>query len=74
MFGSGLKEGNRLLAESARHLRQYNDALLINDTLRMMDAYQSLEEYYHGKVNSVIDGTDVFLVGLFQGRFFGNMS
>ena len=68
IFGSGVRQGNRQLAECARHLRQYNDALLINDTLRMMDAYRSLNEFYITKSTRVIDGTDVFLVGLFQGR------
>uniref|UniRef100_A0A671XW95 RNA helicase n=1 Tax=Sparus aurata TaxID=8175 RepID=A0A671XW95_SPAAU len=62
----GVRQGNRQLAECARHLRQYNDALLINDTLRMMDAYRSLNEFYNTKSARVIDVTDVFLVGLFQ--------
>ncbi|XP_056258488.1 probable ATP-dependent RNA helicase DHX58 [Seriola aureovittata] len=62
----GVKEDNRLLAQCALHLRQYNDALLINDTLRMMDAYCSLEEFYSTKLTRTIDGTDLFLVGLFQ--------
>ncbi|XP_039979860.1 probable ATP-dependent RNA helicase DHX58 [Xiphias gladius] len=62
----GVREGNRLLAQCALHLRQYNDALLINDTLRMMDAYHSLEEFYSTKSKTAIDGTDIFLVGLFQ--------
>lgn len=56
-----------MLAQCAVHLRQYNDALLINDTLRMMDAYSSLEKFYNTKSNEAIDGTDIFLVGLFQG-------
>nr|AHX37213.1 RNA helicase [Oplegnathus fasciatus] len=62
----GVSEGNRLLAQCALHLRQYNDALLINDTLRMMDAYGSLEDFYTPKVSTAFDGTDFFLVGLFQ--------
>uniref|UniRef100_A0A3Q2PDH9 RNA helicase n=1 Tax=Fundulus heteroclitus TaxID=8078 RepID=A0A3Q2PDH9_FUNHE len=62
----GVREDNRLLAQCALHLRQYNDALLINDTLRMMDAYRSLEEFYNAKNATAIDGTDYFLVGLFQ--------
>ncbi|KAM4534890.1 ATP-dependent RNA helicase DHX58 [Fundulus diaphanus] len=62
----GVREDNRLLAQCALHLRQYNDALLINDTLRMMDAYRSLEEFYNTKNTTAIDGTDYFLVGLFQ--------
>ncbi|KAM9843408.1 ATP-dependent RNA helicase DHX58 [Aulostomus maculatus] len=62
----GIKEHNRLLQQCAIHLREYNDALLINDTLRMMDAYNSLEDFYRTKFVSAIDGTDYFLVGLFQ--------
>ncbi|XP_068435176.1 ATP-dependent RNA helicase DHX58 [Clinocottus analis] len=62
----GVREDNRLLAQCALHLRQYNDALLINDTLRMMDAYRSLEEFYINKFITAIDGTDFFLTGLFQ--------
>ncbi|XP_038134239.1 probable ATP-dependent RNA helicase DHX58 [Cyprinodon tularosa] len=62
----GVRENNRLLAQCALHLRQYNDALLINDTLRMMDAYRSLEDFYNTKYTTAIDGTDFFLVGLFQ--------
>ncbi|MEQ2312860.1 hypothetical protein AMECASPLE_035671 [Ameca splendens] len=62
----GVRENNRLLAQCALHLREYNDALLINDTLRMMDAYRSLEEFYNAKLTTAIDGTDYFLVGIFQ--------
>ncbi|KAM7387360.1 hypothetical protein PAMA_009807 [Pampus argenteus] len=62
----GVKENNRMLAQCALHLRQYNDALLINDTLRMMDAYRSLEDFYTTKIITAMDGTDFFLVGLFQ--------
>lgn len=64
---SGVKEHNRVLAQCALHLREYNDALLINDTLRMMDAYRSLEGFYDTKSATVMDGTDIFLVGLFEG-------
>lgn len=66
IFESGVREDNRLLAQCALHLRQYNDALLINDTLRMMDAYHSLFEFY--ATTTEIDGTDLFLTGLFNGR------
>uniref|UniRef100_A0AAX7UZ53 RNA helicase n=1 Tax=Astatotilapia calliptera TaxID=8154 RepID=A0AAX7UZ53_ASTCA len=62
----GVRDNNRLLAQCALHLRQYNDALLINDTLRMIDAYRSLEEYYSTKSTKAIDGTDFFLLGLFE--------
>ncbi|KFQ21043.1 putative ATP-dependent RNA helicase DHX58, partial [Mesitornis unicolor] len=30
----------------ALHLRKYNDALLINDTVRMIDAFQCLQQFY----------------------------
>lgn len=66
--GPGVSEGNRPLAQCALHLRQYNDALLINDTLRMLDAYHSLKEFYRAKDDTAIDGTDWFLLGLFQGE------
>ncbi|XP_029015698.1 probable ATP-dependent RNA helicase DHX58 [Betta splendens] len=62
----GVSEHNRTLAQCALHLRRYNDALLINDTLRMMDAYSHLEEFYSTKSRNAIDGTDIFLLGLFQ--------
>ncbi|XP_069565189.1 ATP-dependent RNA helicase DHX58 [Brachyistius frenatus] len=62
----GVIEKNRLLAQCALHLRQYNDALLVHDTLQMMDAYQSLKEFYNTKLNAAFDGTDFFLVGLFE--------
>uniref|UniRef100_A0A665SXF7 RNA helicase n=1 Tax=Echeneis naucrates TaxID=173247 RepID=A0A665SXF7_ECHNA len=65
-LGSGVKDDNRCLAQCALHLRQYNDALLINDTLRMMDAYDSLKEFYDKISTKAIDGTDLFLLGLFQ--------
>ncbi|XP_059203544.1 ATP-dependent RNA helicase DHX58-like [Centropristis striata] len=61
----GVRQNNRLLAQCALHLRKYNDALLINDTLRMMDAYRSLEDFYND-LTKKIDGTDFFLEGLFQ--------
>ncbi|XP_042247911.1 probable ATP-dependent RNA helicase DHX58 [Thunnus maccoyii] len=59
----GVKDDNRVLAQCALHLRQYNDALLINDTLRMIDAYRSLKDFYG--TTTTMDGTD-FLVTLFQ--------
>lgn len=67
-IGPGVKENKRIVAQCALHLRQYNDALFINDTLRMMDAYRSLETFYNIKSTAAIDGTDFFLVGLFEGR------
>ncbi|KAK7939916.1 hypothetical protein WMY93_003242 [Mugilogobius chulae] len=60
----GVRENNRVIAQCALHLREYNDALLINDTLRMIDAYNSLKDFYSGR--STMDVTDMYLVGLFQ--------
>lgn len=69
VFASGVKEGNRVWAQCALHLRQYNDALLIHDTLRMTDAFRSLEDFYRSKAGTEIDGTDFFLVALFYGAY-----
>ncbi|CAN9505403.1 unnamed protein product [Ophioblennius macclurei] len=60
----GLSEKNRVMTQCAGHLREYNDALLINDTLRMINAYHSLEEFYKSR-KSTVDETDHFLVTLF---------
>uniref|UniRef100_A0A8C6R0S0 Interferon-induced helicase C domain-containing protein 1 n=1 Tax=Nannospalax galili TaxID=1026970 RepID=A0A8C6R0S0_NANGA len=40
------KEGNRKDRVCAEHLRKYNEALQINDTIRMIDAYNHLETFY----------------------------
>lgn len=66
---SGVKEDNRVWAQCALHLRKYNDALLINDTLRMSDAYRSLTDFYSSKVDTEIDGTDFFLMELYRGAY-----
>lgn len=59
----GVARQDRRMAQCALHLRQYNDALLINDTLRMEDAFGSLQAFY--KTKRAVDGTDDFLLGLF---------
>lgn len=56
-------------AQCALHLRKYNDALLINDTLRMVDAFCVLNDFYTGKVDAEIDGTDFFLTQLYCGAY-----
>lgn len=68
-----MRQGNRKWAQCALHLRQYNDALFINDTLRMVDAFRSLDEFYQTKLNTAIDGTDHFLIALFQGMNMGSL-
>ncbi|KAH0621426.1 hypothetical protein JD844_022728 [Phrynosoma platyrhinos] len=40
------KEENRKHRVCAEHLKKYNDALLINDTIRMIDAYNHLKNFY----------------------------
>ncbi|XP_021049195.1 interferon-induced helicase C domain-containing protein 1 [Mus pahari] len=40
------KDGNRKDRVCAEHLRKYNEALQINDTIRMIDAYSHLETFY----------------------------
>uniref|UniRef100_A0A3Q2YLM6 RNA helicase n=1 Tax=Hippocampus comes TaxID=109280 RepID=A0A3Q2YLM6_HIPCM len=60
----GVEECNRRLIRCAIHLREYNDALLINDTLLMEDALCSLKDFY--RETTIIDDTDRFLVNLFQ--------
>ncbi|XP_006879421.1 PREDICTED: interferon-induced helicase C domain-containing protein 1 [Elephantulus edwardii] len=40
------REGNRKDRVCAEHLRKYNEALQINDTIRMIDAFNHLETFY----------------------------
>ncbi|KAI4905895.1 hypothetical protein NFI96_013270 [Prochilodus magdalenae] len=61
----GVREENRLLAQCALHLRKYNDALLINDTVRMVDALRLLEDFYRTRSENTLDITDLFLSGVF---------
>lgn len=74
------KEKNRKERVCAEHLKKYNDALLINDNIRMVDAYNHLKNFYDeekkkkielceedgGSVEN-IDETDTFLIELFCG-------
>ncbi|XP_043854813.1 interferon-induced helicase C domain-containing protein 1 [Dromiciops gliroides] len=41
------KQGNRKDRVCAEHLRKYNEALQINDTIRMIDAYRHLRSFYN---------------------------
>ncbi|KAK2108890.1 Interferon-induced helicase C domain-containing protein 1 [Saguinus oedipus] len=47
MEKNAAKEGNRKDRVCAEHLRKYNEALQINDTIRMIDAYNHLETFYN---------------------------
>ncbi|NXG19894.1 DHX58 helicase, partial [Grallaria varia] len=49
----------------ALHLRRYNDALLINDTVRMVDAFQYLQQFYSTERDTK-DPTEQFLTATFE--------
>ncbi|KAM7029889.1 ATP-dependent RNA helicase DHX58 [Acridotheres tristis] len=49
----------------AVHLRKYNDALLINDTVRMVDAFQCLQQFYSTERDDT-DPTEQFLTATFE--------
>ncbi|NWR36156.1 DHX58 helicase, partial [Tachuris rubrigastra] len=51
----------------ALHLRKYNDALLINDTVRMVDAFQCLQQFYSTERDAK-DPTEQFLTSMFEGN------
>ncbi|XP_060101683.1 ATP-dependent RNA helicase DHX58 [Heteronotia binoei] len=52
----------------ALHLRKYNDALLINDTVRMIDAFQTLVEFYQVEraMKELEDVTERYLMQIFD--------
>ncbi|NXU15475.1 IFIH1 protein, partial [Pardalotus punctatus] len=77
------KEENRRERVCAEHLKKYNDALQINDTIRMVDAYNHLNNFYKEEKSkktvrsdddddepavSKQDETDEFLIGLFHAK------
>ncbi|NXM30738.1 DHX58 helicase, partial [Oxyruncus cristatus] len=49
----------------ALHLRKYNDALLINDAVRMVDAFQCLQQFYSAERDAK-DPTEQFLTSTFE--------
>ncbi|NXH80046.1 DHX58 helicase, partial [Edolisoma coerulescens] len=49
----------------ALHLRKYNDALLINDAVRMVDAFQCLQQFYSAERDEK-DPTEQFLTATFE--------
>ncbi|XP_032549636.1 interferon-induced helicase C domain-containing protein 1 isoform X2 [Chiroxiphia lanceolata] len=78
------KEEKRKERVCAEHLKKYNDALLINDSIRMVDAYNHLNNFYKEEKSkktvrsddddddepavSKQDETDEFLIGLFHAK------
>lgn len=51
----------------ALHLRKYNDALLVNDSVRMVDAFQCLQQFYSTERDKK-DPTEQFLTATFEGN------
>ncbi|XP_064020157.1 interferon-induced helicase C domain-containing protein 1 isoform X1 [Pogoniulus pusillus] len=78
------KEKKRKERVCAEHLKKYNDALQINDTIRMIDAYNHLCNFYKEEKSKKMvrtsndddeepgvtkqDETDEFLIGLFDAK------
>ncbi|NWJ00985.1 IFIH1 protein, partial [Crypturellus undulatus] len=76
------KEEKRKQRVCAEHLKKYNDALQINDQIRMVDAYDHLRRFYKEEKSkktvvsddedepavSKQDETDEFLIGLFYAK------
>ncbi|NWR92473.1 IFIH1 protein, partial [Furnarius figulus] len=78
------KEEKRKERVCAEHLKKYNDALLINDSIRMVDAYNHLNNFYQEEKSKKTvrsddddddepavpkqDETDEFLIGLFHAK------
>ncbi|XP_060705022.1 probable ATP-dependent RNA helicase DHX58 isoform X2 [Hemiscyllium ocellatum] len=66
------KEGaitfDRKMRNCALHLRKYNDSLMINDTVRMIDALENLALFYSTEEISkhALDQTDRFLLKVFN--------
>ncbi|XP_066489884.1 ATP-dependent RNA helicase DHX58 isoform X2 [Tiliqua scincoides] len=65
------KEGAKAFCRKTRvcalHLRKYNDALLINDTVRMIDAFKTLDEFYRQENDTKVlqDPTERYLIQTF---------
>ncbi|XP_028928139.1 interferon-induced helicase C domain-containing protein 1 [Ornithorhynchus anatinus] len=72
------KEENRTERVCAEHLRKYNEALQINDTIRMIDAYNHLKNFYKDEKAKkmaaqeddeqaalILNKTDKYLIDLF---------
>ncbi|XP_069809597.1 ATP-dependent RNA helicase DHX58-like [Dendropsophus ebraccatus] len=68
MEKDGAEAADRRKRTCAIHLRKYNDALFLHDTVRMKDAYDFLEEFYIMEkfLKNSTEATDVFLYGLFN--------
>lgn len=54
----------------ALHLRRYNDALLIHDTVRAVDALAALQDFYEreGATKTQVLHAERWLLALFNGE------
>ncbi|XP_077315670.1 ATP-dependent RNA helicase DHX58 isoform X2 [Lithobates pipiens] len=68
MEREGAVKADRKKRTCAVHLRKYNDALFIHDTVRMQDAYEFLDMFYIEEkfIRESDDPIDVFLCQLFN--------
>ncbi|XP_053309397.1 ATP-dependent RNA helicase DHX58 isoform X2 [Spea bombifrons] len=63
----GCVEGNRKKRTCALHLRKYNDSLFAHDTVRMIDAFELLDNFYQEEksIRTLEDPSERFLIQLF---------
>ncbi|KAM8945601.1 ATP-dependent RNA helicase DHX58 [Pelodytes ibericus] len=64
----GIEESNRLKRTCAVHLRKYNDSLFTHDTVRMIDAFELLDNFYQELkiISSLNNHTECSLSQLFD--------
>ncbi|XP_006821027.1 ATP-dependent RNA helicase DHX58-like [Saccoglossus kowalevskii] len=69
---TAVKKQDRKLRTCAEHLRKYNDALLINDSVRMEDALNYLQEFYDDEERREkgFDSTDKELLSIFEEHYY----
>ncbi|KAG8566026.1 hypothetical protein GDO81_013066 [Engystomops pustulosus] len=69
MEKDGAETSNRRKRTCAVHLRKYNDALFLHDTVRMKDAYDFLDEFYTSEKleKNSRNEIDIYLYTLFDG-------
>ncbi|XP_043910666.1 probable ATP-dependent RNA helicase DHX58 [Protopterus annectens] len=65
---TGAVAGDRKMRVCAIHLRKYNDSLMINDTVRMIDALSFLDEFFQKEKEKkrLLDGHDDFVFQVYE--------
>uniref|UniRef100_A0A8C5WIT9 RNA helicase n=1 Tax=Leptobrachium leishanense TaxID=445787 RepID=A0A8C5WIT9_9ANUR len=68
MEKEGVVESNRKKRTCALHLRKYNDALFIHDTVRMIDAFRHLDRFYSEEkiTRPLTDESERFLLWMYD--------